>query len=85
MLLRVPLVGSLAAEVFDLRVRGPGFGVYFLWYFGGMPVLIFSAGLLRDWTGSLTATLLYADIMLLCTLLLAIYLRITQGHRAVRT
>jgi predicted MFS family arabinose efflux permease len=81
----VPVVGSLAAEVFDPRVRGPGFGVYFLWYFGGMPVLIFSAGLLRDWTGSLTATLLYADIMLLCTLLLAIYFRMTQGNRAVRS
>ena len=81
----VPVVGSLAAEVFDPRVRGPGFGVYFLWYFGGMPVLILSAGLLRDWTGSLTATLLYADIMLLCTLLLAIYFRMTQGNRVARS
>ena len=42
-------------------------------------------GLLRDWTGSLTATLLYADIMLLCTLLLAIYFRMTKGNRAVRS
>ena len=64
---------------------GPASASIFLWYFGGMPVLIFSAGLLRDWTGSLTATLLYADIMLLCTLLLAIYFRMTQGNRAVRS
>jgi MFS family permease len=78
----VPVVGSLAAEVFDPRVRGPGFGVYFLWYFGGMPVLIAFAGLLRDWTGSITASILFAVGMLVCCLLLAGVFRAQQGRSA---
>lgn len=76
-----PVVGSLAAEVLNPRVRGPGFGVYFLWYFGGMPVLIAFAGLLRDWTGSVTASLLFANGMLLCGLVLAGVFRSVQGRR----
>jgi MFS family permease len=78
----VPVVGSLAAEVFDPRVRGPGFGVYFLWYFGGMPVLIAFAGLLRDWTGSITASILFAVGMLVCCLLLAGLFRTLQRRSA---
>jgi len=76
----VPVVGSLAAEVFDPRVRGPGFGVYFLWYFGGMPVLIAFAGLLRDWTGSITASILFAVGMLICCLVLTGVFRLVQGR-----
>jgi len=73
--LAASIVGSLAAELFDPSVRGPSFGVYFLWYFGGTPPLIAFAGRLSDWTGPLSATLLFADTMLMCTLLLAIYFR----------
>src|SRR6185369_8238508 len=73
-----PVVGSLAAEAFNPRARGPGFGIYFLWYFGGMPVLIFFAGLLRDWTGSITASILFAVGMLVCCLLLAGVFRLVQ-------
>ena len=69
-------------EVFDPRVRGPGFGVYFLWYFGGMPALIAFAGLLRDWTGSITASILFAVGMLVCCLLLAGVFRLIQRRRA---
>jgi len=78
----VPVVASLAAEVFDPRIRGPGFGVYFLWYFGGMPVLIAFAGLLRDWTGSITASILFAVGMLVCCLLLAGVFRMLQARSA---
>lgn len=75
-----PVAGSLAAEALDPRVRAPGFGVYFLWYFGGMPVLIALAGLLRDWTGSITASILFATGMLLCGLLLAGAFRLLQAR-----
>jgi len=78
----VPVVGSLAAEVLDPHVRGPGFGVYFLWYFGGMPALIAFAGLLRDWTGSITTSILFAVGMLVCCLLLAAAFRRMQRRSA---
>jgi MFS family permease len=78
-----PVAGSLAAEALNPGVRGPAFGVYFLWYFGGMPVLIAFAGLLRDWTGSITASILFAVGMLVCCLVLAGVFRLLQRRRAL--
>ena len=75
-----PVVGSLAAEVLKPDVRGPGFGIYYLWYFGGMPVLLALAGLIRDWTGSATASLTFATCMLLCCLVLAGLFRWAQAR-----
>jgi MFS family permease len=83
-MIATPVVGSLAAEVLKPGVRGPAFGVYFLWYFGGMPVLLAFGGILRDWTGSVTPTLLFADALLICTLLLSIFFRKTYGRPATR-
>jgi MFS family permease len=78
--LATPVVGSLAAEVLKPGVRGPGFGIYYLWYFGGMPVLLTIAGLIRDWTGSATASLTFATCMLLCCLALAGLFRLAQAR-----
>ena len=75
-----PVVGSLAAEVLKPDVRGPGFGIYYLWYFGGMPVLLALAGLIRDWTGSATASLMFATCLLLCCLVLAGLFRWAQAR-----
>jgi MFS family permease len=78
--LATPVVGSLAAEVLKPGVRGPGFGIYYLWYFGGMPVLLALAGLIRDWTGSATAPLTFATCMLFCCLVLAGLFRWVQAR-----
>ena len=76
--LATPVVGSLAAEVLTEGIRGPGFGIYYLWYFGGMPVLLAFAGWLRDRAGSATASLACATGMLLCCLALAGLFRAAQ-------
>lgn len=78
--LATPVVGSLAAEVLEPHARGPGFGIYYLWYFGGMPVLLALAGLLRDWTGFATVSVLFAVGLLLCCLVLALVFRGTQAR-----
>src|SRR5262249_16467655 len=67
-----PVVAALPARILPPEIRGPGFGVYYLWYFGGMPVLITLAGLLRDGTGSAKAPLVFAVAMLACCLLLVV-------------
>jgi MFS family permease len=80
--LATPVVAALPARVLAPEVRGPGFGIYYLWYFGGMPVLIALAGLLRDGTGSATASLEFAVAMLvLCLPLLGVF-RFAQARRA---
>jgi MFS family permease len=78
--LATPVVGSLAAEVLEPRARGPGFGVYYLWYFGGMPILLALAGLLRDLTGLAATSIAFATCMLLCCLALVVLFRMTQAH-----
>ncbi|HEV2958058.1 MAG TPA: MFS transporter [Xanthobacteraceae bacterium] len=80
--LATPVVAALPARVLAPDQRGPGFGIYYLWYFGGMPVLIALAGLLRDGTGSATASLEFAVAMLVaCVALLAVF-RFVQGRLA---
>ena len=79
--LATPVVGSLAAEVLKEGIRGPGFGVYYLWYFGGMPILLAFAGLLRDWTGSATAPLTFATGMMVSCLGLVALFRFAQTRR----
>ena len=77
-----PVVAALPARVLAPDMRGPGFGIYYLWYFGGMPILIALAGLLHDRTGSATASLEFAVAMLVvCLPLLAVF-RLAQARRA---
>jgi MFS family permease len=80
--LAAPVVAALPARVLAPDVRGPGFGIYYLWYFGGMPVLIALAGLLRDATGSATVSLEFAVAMLIvCLPMLAVF-RFAQARWA---
>ena len=76
-----PIVAALPERVLRPDQRGPGFGIYYLWYFGGMPALIPLAGWLRDVTGSSTASLEFAVAMLVaCVALLAVF-RFAQARR----
>jgi predicted MFS family arabinose efflux permease len=82
--LATPVVAALPARVLDPDTRGPGFGIYYLWYFGGMPVLITLAGLLRDRTGSAVASLVLANVMVVCCLVLLVVFRFAQARRRHR-
>jgi predicted MFS family arabinose efflux permease len=82
--LATPVVAALPAEVLDAGARGPGFGIYYLWYFGGMPVLITFAGLLRDRTGSAVASIVLANVMVVCCLVLLVVFRFAQARRRHR-
>ena len=78
--LATPVIGALPAEVLEPRNRGPGFGVYWLWYFGGLPVLTAIGGLLKDLTGTATASVLFAAAMMLTCLVLLGVFRSLQSH-----
>jgi MFS family permease len=79
--LATPIVAALPERVLPPDQRGPGFGIYYLWYFGGMPVLIPFAGWLRDATGSSTASLEFAVAMLVACLALLAAFRFAQARR----
>lgn len=78
--LATPVVGSLPAEVLEPGVRASGFGLYYFWYFIGMPVLLPVAGMLRDRTGSVTASLIYATVLLIGCLAFAAAFRSAQAR-----
>jgi predicted MFS family arabinose efflux permease len=79
--LAAPVVAVLPARVLGRDVRGRGSGIYYLWYFGGMPVLIAFAGLLRDGTGSAAASLEFPVAMLVVCLPLLAMFRFAQARR----
>jgi MFS family permease len=80
--LATPVVATLPAQVLPPDMRGPGFGIYYLWYFGGMPVLIALAGWLHDGTGSARAPLAFAVAMLVAGALLLALFKSAQARRA---
>jgi MFS family permease len=82
--LATPVVAALPARVLAPEMRGPGFGIYYLWYFGGMPILIALAGLLRDATGSAKAALGFAVAMLVGGALLLAVFRFAQARQRRR-
>jgi hypothetical protein len=73
--LATPVVASLAAQVLAPEARAEGFGIYYLWYFAGMPVLLALAGALRDWTGKATVSVLFATGLVACCVALVLVLR----------
>jgi MFS family permease len=80
----VPVIGSLPAEVLRPENRGPGFGIYQVWYFVGSALFPIAGGVLKDWTGSASACLLFSAALMLATLCLLGLLRFEQRRLPAR-
>lgn len=75
-----PVVAALPAQVLKVRNRGPGFGIYYIWYFLGTALLPVAAGALVDGTGTAASAVLFGAGMMLATLVLVIVFRVAQGR-----
>jgi MFS family permease len=64
----VPVVSSLPALVLKPENRGPGIGIFQLWYFAGSAFLPIAAGFIQTWTGGATAPILFAAGMMAAVL-----------------
>ena len=80
-----PVVASLPAQVQRAHNRGPGFGIYYIWYFLGSALLPVAAGALADGTGTAASAVLFGAIMMLATLALVIVFRMAQGRGVTAT
>jgi len=80
--LATPVVAALPARALPSDQRGPAVGIYYLWYFGGMPVLIAIAGLLQERTRSATVALEFAVAMLVACVVLVGVFRFAQADQA---
>jgi cyanate permease len=66
----VPVVSSLPALVLHPENRGPGIGIFQVWYFAGSAFMPITAGFIQDWTGGATAPILFATGMMFAVLCL---------------
>ena len=73
-----PVVASLPAEVLEPENRGPGLGIYYIWYYAGSAFLPVIGGLLRDTTGISATSLLFAAAMMFASLALLGLFRFEQ-------
>jgi MFS family permease len=78
----VPVVSSLPALVLRPENRGPGIGIFQLWYFAGSAFMPIAAGFLQDWTGGATAPMLFATGMMVGVLCLHGVFRYEQRRTA---
>ena len=72
----VPIIAALPVEVLKPENRGPGLGVYYIWYYAGSAFLPVAGGLLKNLTGQAATSILFgAGMMLACLMLLALFRR----------
>lgn len=65
--------------------RGPGFGVFYSWYYGAMALGPAIAGLSRDLTGSPAAPVLFGGAMFAASTLFVATFRLLMSRRTART
>jgi MFS family permease len=78
----VPVVSSLPPLVLHPENRGPGFGIFQVWYFAGSAFMPIAAGYIQDLTGGATASLLFATGMMFAILCLHGVFRFEQRRLA---
>ena len=76
-----PAIASLPTEILRSANRATGFGIYYIWYYAGSALLPPVGGLLKDATGTATATVLLSASMMLVSLCLLGLLRWEQARR----
>ena len=75
-----PIVASMPAEVLSPANRGPGFGIYYIWYYAGSAFLPVVGGYLKDITGTAASSVLFGVAMMIATLILAGLFRLAQAY-----
>jgi MFS family permease len=78
----VPVVSSLPALVLKPENRGPGIGIFQVWYFAGSAFMPIAAGFMQDRTGGATAPILFATAMMFAVLCLHGMFRYEQRRLA---
>ena len=78
----VPVVSSLPALVLKPENRGPGIGIFQVWYFAGSAFMPIAAGFMQDRTGGATAPILFATGMMFAVLCLHGVFRYEQRRLA---
>ncbi|WP_316185601.1 MFS transporter [Bradyrhizobium sp. SZCCHNRI1003] len=82
--LALPVVASLPAQLISRHDRNLGFGIYWAWFYAGIPLLTGLAGYLRDHTDKAASPALFSAAILALSLVLLLCLRARQ-RRMLKT
>ena len=74
---------ALPAQVLSPENRGPGLGIFYIWYYAAMTIGPVIAGLGRDLTGSSATPLFIGGAMFVATTLFLAMFRMFQTNAAV--
>lgn len=74
----IGLIMALPSEVLRPENRSAGMGLYFIWYYGLMTLLIPSAGVVREVTANSSSPLLFGATMMLLALVSLVFFRAGQ-------
>ena len=80
----VPVVSSLPALVLKPANRGPGIGIFQVWYFAGSAFMPIAAGFIHGWTDEAAAPLMFATGMMFAVLCLHGVFRFEQRRLAAK-
>jgi predicted MFS family arabinose efflux permease len=73
--LALPVVAALPARLLAPHDRSLGFGIYWAWFYGGIPLLTGFAGLLRDQSNTAARPVIFSAVILMFALVLLLWLR----------
>jgi predicted MFS family arabinose efflux permease len=73
--LALPVVAALPAKLLSPSQRSLGFGIYWVWFYAGIPLLTSFAGLLRDYSSTAATPVFFSAVILVVTLALLTWLR----------
>lgn len=79
-----PVVASLPAEVLKPENRGPGLGIYYIWYYAGSAFFPVAGGYLKDITGTAASSVLFGVALMIATLVTVGLFRLAQAYTKER-
>jgi cyanate permease len=76
--LAMPVISALPAQLLAQQNRALGFGIYYVWFYAGTPLLTAGGGWLKDRFGSAEFSVFYAAGLIVLALGLVVWLRYQQ-------
>jgi predicted MFS family arabinose efflux permease len=80
--LALPVISTLPAQLIAPENRAMGFGIYFIWFYAGTPLLTAAGGWLKDRLGTAEFSVFFASAMIALAVGLLFVLRYLQARHA---
>jgi predicted MFS family arabinose efflux permease len=80
----LPVISTLPTQLLAPQNRAMGFGIYFIWFYTGVPLLTAAGGWAKDCFGSAEFSVFFAVGLIAVAVLLLLLLRVLQARLTAR-